>query len=143
VCAVELGASSAPLVRALRARFDEAEVKAAESERFVRALVRAADTGIPPSVPLDLSITAFQARVYRALQRIPPGETRTYEEVARAIGRPTAARAVARACATNPVAIAVPCHRVVRADGGLAGYRWGTKRKRALLDVERARFSKR
>jgi AraC family transcriptional regulator of adaptative response/methylated-DNA-[protein]-cysteine methyltransferase len=143
VCAVELGASSAPLVRALRARFEKANLTAAPVHDFVHALVHAADTGSAANVPLDLAITAFQARVYRALRRIPPGETRTYEEVARAIGRPTAARAVARACATNPAAIAVPCHRVVRADGGLAGYRWGTKRKRALLDAERAHIVER
>ena len=86
----------------------------------------------------DLAATAFQQKVWKALQGIPYGETRSYAEVAEVIGRPTAARAVAQACATNPVALVVPCHRVVRADGGLAGYRWGADRKRRLLEQEGA-----
>jgi AraC family transcriptional regulator of adaptative response/methylated-DNA-[protein]-cysteine methyltransferase len=86
----------------------------------------------------DLAPTAFQQKVWKALQAIPYGETRSYAEVAEAIGRPTATRAVARACAANPVALVVPCHRVVRADGGLAGYRWGADRKRRLLEQEGA-----
>jgi AraC family transcriptional regulator of adaptative response/methylated-DNA-[protein]-cysteine methyltransferase len=88
-------------------------------------------------LPVDVHGTAFQARVWRALQEIPPGRTRTYAQVARSIGEPSAARAVARACATNKVALAIPCHRVVRSDGGLAGYRWGLAVKAALLDQER------
>ena len=87
-------------------------------------------------LPLNLKATAFQARVWEALQSIPYGETRSYSEVAQMIGQPTAARAVARACATNPVALVVPCHRVVRAGGGESGYRWGLERKRALLNKE-------
>lgn len=87
-------------------------------------------------VPLDVRATDFQLRVWEVLRTIPRGETRSYAEVAVALGSPTASRAVARACATNPVAIAVPCHRVVRADGALAGYRWGVERKEALLDLE-------
>lgn len=82
--------------------------------------------------------TAFQQRVWRALRRIPAGATRSYAEIAARIGAPTAARAVARACASNAIAVAIPCHRVVRQDGGLAGYRWGVKRKRALLAHEGA-----
>ena len=82
--------------------------------------------------------TAFQARVWSALREIPSGETRTYAEVAASIGRPTAVRAVARACATNPVALAIPCHRVLRSDGSLAGYRWGITVKESLLVHERA-----
>jgi AraC family transcriptional regulator of adaptative response/methylated-DNA-[protein]-cysteine methyltransferase len=89
-------------------------------------------------LPIDVQATAFQWKVWRALQRIPPGETRAYAEVARAIGKPKAVRAVARACATNPVAIVVPCHRVVRTDGGLGGYRWGLDRKKRLLAREKA-----
>jgi AraC family transcriptional regulator of adaptative response/methylated-DNA-[protein]-cysteine methyltransferase len=89
-------------------------------------------------LPLDVRATAFQLRVWQELRRIPPGETRSYGEVARAIGRPTATRAVARACATNPVSVVVPCHRVVGADGRLTGYRWGIVRKRKLLEAERA-----
>ena len=88
-------------------------------------------------MPLDVRATAFQQRVWQELQKIPRGSTRTYADVARRIGRPTAARAVARACATNPVAIVVPCHRVVREDGALGGYAWGADRKRALLELER------
>lgn len=89
-------------------------------------------------LPFDVQGTAFQARVWRALQEIPRGQTRTYSEVAVSIGEPTATRAVARACATNKVALAVPCHRVVRADGDLAGYRWGLAVKSALLEAESA-----
>jgi AraC family transcriptional regulator of adaptative response/methylated-DNA-[protein]-cysteine methyltransferase len=83
--------------------------------------------------------TAFQWRVWRALQEIPRGQTRSYAEVAEAVGRPRAARAVARACASNRVALLVPCHRVVRADGSVGGYRWGVSRKRRLLEAERTR----
>jgi AraC family transcriptional regulator of adaptative response/methylated-DNA-[protein]-cysteine methyltransferase len=91
-----------------------------------------------PSLPLDIRATAFQRRVWEALQRIPRGETRSYSAVAKKIGMPTATRAVARACATNPVAIAIPCHRVVREDGDPGGYRWGIERKEQLLAMERA-----
>ena len=88
-------------------------------------------------LPLDVRATAFQRQVWEALRAIPPGETRSYGDVARAIGRPKAVRAVARACAANPVAVVVPCHRVVREDGSLGGYRWGIERKQALLETER------
>ena len=91
-----------------------------------------------PGVPLDVQGTAFQWTVWKALQAIPAGETRTYAEVARAVGRPRAVRAVASACASNPVALVVPCHRVVPKAGGVGGYRWGADRKRALLDRESA-----
>jgi O-6-methylguanine DNA methyltransferase len=96
--------------------------------------------GARPSLdlPLDIRATAFQRRVWEELQRIPFGQTRTYREVACALGRPTAARAVARACATNPVSLVIPCHRVLRGDGGEGGYRWGIHRKRALLEAEAA-----
>jgi AraC family transcriptional regulator of adaptative response/methylated-DNA-[protein]-cysteine methyltransferase len=88
-------------------------------------------------LPLDVQATAFQWRVWQELRAIPYGSTRTYHEIAEALGQPTAARAVARACATNPVSVVVPCHRVVRGDGGLGGYRWGLGRKQKLLDRER------
>ena len=88
-------------------------------------------------LPLDVQATAFQWQVWLALEAIPYGETRTYGDVARAIGRPRAVRAVARACATNPVALAIPCHRVVPAAGGFGGYRWGASRKQAILARER------
>jgi AraC family transcriptional regulator of adaptative response/methylated-DNA-[protein]-cysteine methyltransferase len=90
-----------------------------------------------PSLPLDIRATAFQRRVWEALQRIPRGETRSYSAVAKKIGMPKATRAVARACATNPVAVAIPCHRVVREDGEMGGYRWGIERKEQLLAMEK------
>ena len=96
--------------------------------------------GRPPQedLPLDVRATAFQQRVWRALTEIPQGETRTYSEIARALGKPTAQRAVGRACATNPVSIVIPCHRARRSDSGLAGYRWGIARKEALIEAEKA-----
>ena len=92
-----------------------------------------------PRLPLDIQGTAFQRQVWDALRAIPIGSTATYAEVARSIGRPSAVRAVARACALNELAVVIPCHRVVRGDGGLGGYRWGVERKRALLDGRSAR----
>jgi AraC family transcriptional regulator of adaptative response/methylated-DNA-[protein]-cysteine methyltransferase len=88
-------------------------------------------------LPLDIQATAFQRRVWECLQSIPRGETRSYREVARSIGQPTAARAVARACATNRIAVAIPCHRIVRENGAMGGYRWGIQRKKALLEMEK------
>jgi AraC family transcriptional regulator, regulatory protein of adaptative response / methylated-DNA-[protein]-cysteine methyltransferase len=99
-------------------------------------LVEAPGQGL--DLPLDIRGTAFQERVWQALRAIPPGKTATYAEIARAVGRPKAARAVAQACAANPLAIAIPCHRVVRADGDLSGYRWGVERKRELIAREAA-----
>jgi AraC family transcriptional regulator, regulatory protein of adaptative response / methylated-DNA-[protein]-cysteine methyltransferase len=96
-----------------------------------------------PTLPLDIQATAFQRRVWSYLQSIGFGETRSYSDVARAIHRPSAVRAVAHACATNPVAIAIPCHRVVRSNGDLAGYRWGLKRKKALLEMEAEKRARR
>jgi AraC family transcriptional regulator, regulatory protein of adaptative response / methylated-DNA-[protein]-cysteine methyltransferase len=90
------------------------------------------------ALPLDIRATAFQRRVWTYLQKIPFGATRSYSQVAKAIGRPSATRAVARACATNPVAVAIPCHRVVHQDGSMGGYRWGIERKKALLEMERS-----
>jgi AraC family transcriptional regulator of adaptative response/methylated-DNA-[protein]-cysteine methyltransferase len=107
--------------------------------RWVRAIVEHLEGNLPRlDLPVDARATAFQWRVWEELRAIPYGETRSYEEVARLVGRPKAARAVGRACATNPVAIVIPCHRVVRADGSLGGYAWGLGVKRALLDRERA-----
>jgi AraC family transcriptional regulator, regulatory protein of adaptative response / methylated-DNA-[protein]-cysteine methyltransferase len=90
-----------------------------------------------PDLPLDVRGTAFQRRVWEELRKIPPGQTRTYTEVAAAVGKPAAVRAVARACATNPVSVLTPCHRVVGADGSMRGYRWGVERKKKLLERER------
>lgn len=125
---------------ALRAEFPAAILKRdddtlrASAARVVAVVGGGADD---LELPLDVRATAFQLRVWRALRAIPRGQTRSYTEVARSIGQPTAVRAVAGACAANPVAVVVPCHRVVAADGTLAGYRWGVERKQALLDAER------
>ena len=106
----------------------------------VASLRRAAAGGtIDAALPLDVRASAFQRRVWQALQAIPRGQTRTYAQVAASIGRPSAARAVARACASNPTALVVPCHRVVPAGGGTGGYRWGSERKKKLLDGEAAK----
>ena len=141
ICRISFGDSAAPLERALRTEFPAAEVARDDGalEAWVARLTAHLDGRTPRiDLPLDVRATAFQRRVWEALQRIPYGSTRSYSEVARAIGKPTAARAVARACATNPAAIVIPCHRVVREDGGLGGYRWGLKRKQALLTREAA-----
>jgi AraC family transcriptional regulator, regulatory protein of adaptative response / methylated-DNA-[protein]-cysteine methyltransferase len=141
VSAVYLGDAEAKLVEELREEYPKAEILAAGDsfERWVKEIVQRVE-GNPPrlELPLDLQATAFQRRVWQELQRIPRGSTRTYTQVARALGSPKSVRAVARACATNPVSIVVPCHRVIREDGGLAGYRWGLPRKEQLLAQERA-----
>ncbi|HVS89678.1 MAG TPA: bifunctional DNA-binding transcriptional regulator/O6-methylguanine-DNA methyltransferase Ada [Candidatus Acidoferrum sp.] len=140
VSAVYLGDSENKLIAALREEYPRAEISPAADvfQRWVREIVQRIEGKEPHfDLPLDLQATAFQRRVWRELQRIPRGDTRTYTQVARAVGRPRAVRAVARACATNPVSIVVPCHRVIREDGNLAGYRWGLSRKEQLLAQER------
>ena len=139
VCAVKLGSADAGLVAELASEFPAAEVRDSGLSAEWMAQVRKAvdrQPGGSTAVPLDVQGTAFQWTVWKALRAIPAGETRTYSALAREIGRPSAARAVARACATNPVAVVVPCHRVVPAAGGTGGYRWGVDRKRALLRLE-------
>lgn len=140
VSAVYLGDEQNKLLAELRQEYPNAEISPAggSAQRWVREIVLRIE-GKPARVdlPLDLQATAFQRRVWQELQRIPRGKTRTYSQVARALGRPKAVRAVARACATNPVSIVVPCHRVIREDGSLAGYRWGIARKEHLLATER------
>jgi AraC family transcriptional regulator, regulatory protein of adaptative response / methylated-DNA-[protein]-cysteine methyltransferase len=141
VCAIMLGDDPDGLARELQDRFPRAELVGGdpEFERMVAevvGLVEAPGKGL--DLPLDIRGTAFQERVWQALSAIPPGKTATYAEIAKAVGRPKAVRAVAQACAANPLAVAIPCHRVVRADGGLSGYRWGVERKRELLDREAA-----
>ncbi|MEO8448621.1 MAG: bifunctional DNA-binding transcriptional regulator/O6-methylguanine-DNA methyltransferase Ada [Gemmatimonadota bacterium] len=145
VAAVLLGTSAASLLRALRVEYPRAkhvpleDPAAAQVTALIAQVVRAiADQTDATAIPLDLAGTVFQQTVWRALQKIPLGETRSYRAVARSIGRPSAARAVAGACAANKVAILVPCHRVVREDGAIGGYRWGAARKRALLAAEGA-----
>ena len=142
VCAVKLGDSETGLIRDLRREYPAADIRANQQMRteWVKAILQHLK-GAQPSLelPIDVQATAFQWKVWRALQRIPYGETRAYAEVARAIGQPKAARAVARACATNPVCLVVPCHRVVPAAGGTGGYRWGADRKAKLLRTEEKR----
>jgi AraC family transcriptional regulator of adaptative response/methylated-DNA-[protein]-cysteine methyltransferase len=141
VCLVSLGDGDAALERVLREEYPAAELArddAALAER-VRHIVKHLEGREPHlDLPVDVRATAFQWRVWEELRRIPRGETRSYADVARAIGSPRAVRAVARACATNPVALVVPCHRVVPASGGTGGYRWGADRKAALLERESA-----
>jgi AraC family transcriptional regulator of adaptative response/methylated-DNA-[protein]-cysteine methyltransferase len=139
ISAVYLGDRDPELVAALRKEYPRAEIRSGSGEHsnWVRAIVRhLAGTNPRLDLPTDVMATAFQRRVWEALRSIPLGETRTYSEVAKSIGQPSAIRAVARACATNPVSIVVPCHRVIRADGSAAGYRWGIERKRTLLEQE-------
>jgi len=140
VCAVSLADTDSDLTDFLRTEFPAATVKrddAALAAWLAELLRHLAGSAPHLELPLDVRATAFQRRVWEELRRIPYGQTRSYKEVAEAIGQPTAVRAVARACATNPVSVIVPCHRVVRGDGGLGGYRWGLQRKQALLDRER------
>jgi AraC family transcriptional regulator of adaptative response/methylated-DNA-[protein]-cysteine methyltransferase len=145
VCFIGFGEPDAALFGDLRRRFPRAEVvedDAALAEAVRSVLGFLAEPRLALDLPLDLRGTAFQQRVWQALRQIPPGETRTYGEVAASIGAPRAVRAVARSCATNPVSLAIPCHRVVGKDGDLTGYRWGVPRKRALLERERATATK-
>ncbi len=142
VCAIFLGDDPDALTRELQDRFPRATLIGADPAfedvvAKVVGLIEAPGTGV--DLPLDVRGTAFQQRVWRALREIPAGSTASYREIASRIGAPRAVRAVAHACAVNPVAVAIPCHRVVRSDGGLAGYRWGVERKRELLEREAAR----
>lgn len=145
ICAILLGDDPAALVQDLETRFPAAELVAGDAAFEARLALVAGFVEAPAtafSLPLDLQGTAFQHRVWQALRAIPPGQTLSYAALAARIGRPGAARAVAAACAANPLAVAVPCHRIVRADGGLSGYRWGVERKRELLRREGADVSK-
>lgn len=136
VCEVAFGDSDPVLVDALAARFESATVAESPETTWIGAVIDSVEMQQLSDVPLDIRGTAFQERVWQMLRSIPAGETRTYGEIAAALGRPSASRAVAKACATNRLAVLVPCHRVVRKDGDLAGYRWGVQRKRELLRRE-------
>lgn len=140
VCAIFIGDDPDALVRDLQDRFGRANLIGGDAAfektvALVVGMIEAPQLGL--ALPLDLRGTVFQQRVWSALRRIPAGATRSYAEIAQLIGAPTAVRAVAQACGANPVAVAIPCHRVVRSDGQLSGYRWGVERKRALLERER------
>lgn len=139
VCAILLGGDPDALARDLQDRFPRATLLGGDAtfERLVSRVVGFVEApGLGLDLPLDVRGTAFQQRVWQALREIPPGSTATYTEVAARIGSPSAVRAVAGACAANPLAVAIPCHRVVRHDGALSSYRWGVERKRALLERE-------
>ncbi|WP_027081117.1 bifunctional DNA-binding transcriptional regulator/O6-methylguanine-DNA methyltransferase Ada [Luteimonas mephitis] len=139
ICAITIGDDPDALARELQDQFGEAELIGGDAgfERLVAQVVGFVEAPrIGLDLPLDVRGTAFQQRVWQALRAIPAGATASYSEIARAIGAPKATRAVAGACASNPIAVAIPCHRVVRNDGGLSGYRWGVERKRALLERE-------
>jgi AraC family transcriptional regulator, regulatory protein of adaptative response / methylated-DNA-[protein]-cysteine methyltransferase len=139
ICAVSIGGSDEALEATLSKEYPAAEIEGDKTglKGYMAAMLKyleGKETNL--NLPLDIRVTAFQWKVYEALKTIPSGQTRTYEEIAKTIGRPKAVRAVARACATNPAAIVIPCHRVVRKDGSLGGYRWGLKRKKSLLQKE-------
>jgi AraC family transcriptional regulator of adaptative response/methylated-DNA-[protein]-cysteine methyltransferase len=139
VCAVSLGADDTALLAALAHEYPRAAIQQDEQAvaPWLHAILAHLRHRSPlPALPLDVQGSPFQRRVWQALQAIPVGQTRSYAEIANAIGNPKAVRAVARACAANPVSLVIPCHRVLRADGALGGYRWGTDRKRALLATE-------
>ena len=141
LCAVRFGESVTELEHDMQTEFHAADLRRDDAalREYVEPLlasVRGENTTV--DLPLDIRATAFQKKVWETLRQIPRGETRSYSEVARDIGEPSAVRAVARACASNPVAIAVPCHRVVRSDGDISGYRWGVDRKKKLLETETA-----
>jgi AraC family transcriptional regulator of adaptative response/methylated-DNA-[protein]-cysteine methyltransferase len=140
IAAILLGDHPEELVRELAARFAKAVLIGgdAEFEAMVARVVRFVEAPrLGLDLPLDVRGTAFQQRVWQALSAVPPGTTVSYREIAESLGTPKAVRAVAGACAANPLAVAIPCHRVVRADGALSGYRWGVNRKQALLEKEK------
>ena len=141
ICAILIGESERVLLDDLRERFDDATV-VRDAARLAKVLRQVIDLmeGRRESLDIELDArgTAFQHKVWRALREIPRGKTASYAEIARRIRAPRSFRAVAAACGANPIALAIPCHRVVRNDGGLSGYRWGVERKRALLEREGA-----
>jgi AraC family transcriptional regulator of adaptative response/methylated-DNA-[protein]-cysteine methyltransferase len=142
ICAIAFGRDDAELTADLRRRFNRAQLVPAKgntgwlAEALAFVLSQTTEHPLAAAFPLDVRATAFQQRVWRALQQVPRGQTRSYSALARELGKPTAARAVAAACAANPVAIAVPCHRAIGADGSLTGYRWGLDRKQKILAAE-------
>ena len=143
LCSIALGEDAAALEAGLRAEFPKAQLHRVEAGRdeFLAPRVREVArmlAGQSARLDIELIGTAFQQRVWQALMRVPAGQTLSYAQLAASLGRPTAARAVARACAQNRLAVIVPCHRIVRGDGSLGGYRWGLPRKAALLESERA-----
>jgi AraC family transcriptional regulator, regulatory protein of adaptative response / methylated-DNA-[protein]-cysteine methyltransferase len=147
ICSIQFARTDGELIEGLKHEFPFSSRKLDSDDGGLKSWVSAllqhmrgkdTDGRASAALPLDIRATAFQRRVWAYLQSIPFGATRSYSQVAKGIGRPSAVRAVARACATNPVAVAIPCHRVVRQDGSMGGYRWGIERKKALLEMEKA-----
>ncbi len=144
ICSITFGRDEAELVQGLRESFNKAQLVQARgntgwlADAVTFVLSQMGEHPVAATFPMDVRATAFQQRVWRALQEIPRGQTRSYSELATSLGKPSAVRAVAGACAVNPIAVAVPCHRVVGKDGSLTGYRWGVERKRKLLEAEKA-----
>jgi AraC family transcriptional regulator of adaptative response/methylated-DNA-[protein]-cysteine methyltransferase len=142
ICTIAFGRDDAELTADLRQRFNQAQLVPAKgntgwlAEALAFVLSQTTEHPLAATFPLDVRATAFQQRVWRALQQVPRGQTRSYSALARSLGSPTAARAVAAACAANPVALVIPCHRAIAQDGSLAGYRWGLQRKQKLLAAE-------
>jgi AraC family transcriptional regulator of adaptative response/methylated-DNA-[protein]-cysteine methyltransferase len=143
VCSIEFGKDDKELIAGLREKFSKAQLVAAKgntgwlADAVAFVASQLGEHPLAATFPIDVRATAFQQRVWKALQTIPRGETRSYSELAMQLGSPTASRAVAGACGANPVAVVVPCHRVIAKDGGLGGYHWGVERKRKLLEAER------
>jgi AraC family transcriptional regulator of adaptative response/methylated-DNA-[protein]-cysteine methyltransferase len=141
ICSIQFARSDGELIEGLKREFPFAARKPDEGglQAWIAAVLsKMTGKELNSTLPLDIRATAFQRRVWTYLQSIPFGATCSYSEVAKAIGQPSASRAVARACATNPVAVAIPCHRVVREDGNISGYRWGVERKKTLLELEQS-----
>jgi AraC family transcriptional regulator of adaptative response/methylated-DNA-[protein]-cysteine methyltransferase len=145
VCAILMGDDPGELLRDLQDRFPRAELKGGDQD-FEQVIAQVIsyieEPGQGLSLPLDIRGTSFQQRVWQALREIPPGQTRNYTDIGKKIGAPKAVRAVASACAANALAVVIPCHRVVRSDGSLSGYRWGVERKRTLIELEAAKTEK-
>jgi len=142
ICAVRLGDTAGALEADLRSEYAAAQIRKSDGplDDAVKQILDHLNGKQPHlALPLDIRATAFQRQVWQALQSIPYGATRSYSDVAKSIGRPQAVRAVARACASNPVALVIPCHRVIREDKSMGGYRWGLDRKGALLEKEKRR----
>jgi AraC family transcriptional regulator, regulatory protein of adaptative response / methylated-DNA-[protein]-cysteine methyltransferase len=139
VCSILIGEDPEVLIKDLQDRFPKANLIGDENgyqDLVAKVVGLIEQPGVNLDLPLDIRGTAFQQRVWKALQQIPPGTTATYTEIAKKIGMPKAVRAVAQACGANALAVAIPCHRVIKNDGSLSGYRWGVDRKRALLERE-------
>lgn len=138
ICSIKIGDSAGELEEGLSAEFPAADLSRGKSTWAAALRDHLSGHPLKPDIPLDIQATTFQRRVWEYLQSIPYGSTRSYGQIARDLKQPRAARAVARACASNPVALVIPCHRVVRGDSDTGGYRWGADRKRKLLSIERA-----